>query len=425
MHWHPVLVSSDPTLLLRRASMAGSGDEDESDMTVKVKRYRPGAHHAAFNGRQTWIPLNVERLRQKISNIERLGELPDDLVMSLQITEPFILYNLLSRFEVDKMYTAIGDILVAINPFRDIPGLHSSEKMDEYRDLSERQRLKATPHVFNIADMALHKLTRSWLEGKGRTQAVVISGESGAGKTEQWMKIRFSASSERSLTMVGCHTDHYLLEKARVTSHAPGERNFHVFYQVLRGCPPEQREALHITSKETTDFDVLLAADGSKTSYEGIDDAEDFSNMTRAFSNLGFSPDESEELLRVVVGLLFLGNMRFAEGGDGEHAVPVDDCTLDNNNAADLLGLDPDFLARSLSTKVRTVRSETITSPLTAPASDAARDALSKKTYSLTFDWLMRRINTSMHVPDGAIESFIGILDIFGFEIFEDNRFEQ
>jgi myosin heavy subunit len=261
------------------------------------------------------------------------------------------------------------------------------------------------------------------------------------------MKIRFSASSERSLTMVGCHTDHYLLEKARVTSHAPGERNFHVFYQVLRGCPPEQREALHITSKETTDFDVLLAADGSKTSYEGIDDAEDFSNMTRAFSNLGFSPDESEELLRVVVGLLFLGNMRFAEGGDGEHAVPVDDCTvsppppplppaplpflpslsfqLDNNNAADLLGLDPDFLARSLSTKVRTVRSETITSPLTAPASDAARDALSKKTYSLTFDWLMRRINTSMHVPDGAIESFIGILDIFGFEIFEDNRFEQ
>ena len=397
------------------------------------------------------------------------------------ITEPFILYNLISRFEASLMYTSIGDILIAVNPFSDIPSLHSPSTMSLFRNLSDAERMEADPHVFGIADRAMEGLRSG-----NATQAIVISGESGAGKTEQtkkclqfyaegsrsfssssfgqsvedksvedrllsanpileafgnsktvrnnnssrfgkWMKIRFSRLPDSNLRMAGCHTDHYLLEKSRVTRHEKGERGFHVFYQVLRGAAGELRDSLRLEPEQgPSDFEYLRGSAADEDDGAAAGDAEDFGTMTEALAHLSFTSAEITEVLQATVGILYLGNLSYqppASSSSPPSLSPA--CTGSLTAAASLLGLAPDRLALALATKERTVRSEKITSPLTAEQAAGCRDALAKKSYSYLFDWIMRKINDAMKVPDAAIEPFIGILDIFGFEIFEDNRFEQ
>jgi len=150
--------------------------------------------------------------------------------------------------------------------------------------------------------------------------------------------------------------------------------------------------------------------------------------MLNALAHLSFSPDDQQHLFQTSVGVLFLGNLAFEPSdsdADLDPPSPTPASTPSLNSAAALLGLDPDRLARALATKERTVRSEKITSVLSPAQTHQARDALAKKTYSFLFDHILHKINEAMHIPECAIEPFIGILDIFGFEIFELNSFEQ
>ena len=152
LHWHPALLASDPTFLLRRLAV-----NSEEDHPIKVKLYRPSK--PSYNARQPWKTINLSELGPSISNPTSLSPPTSDLVKCADITEPFILYNLISRFETDSIYTSIGDIMIAINPFRSIPNLHSDTVMDSFKNLTDVQRIEASPHVFNIASTALAGLT--------------------------------------------------------------------------------------------------------------------------------------------------------------------------------------------------------------------------------------------------------------------------
>ena len=395
----------------------------------------------------------------------------DDMVNCSEISEPFILWNILNQFEDETIYTSIGDILLCVNPFKEIANLYDGAKIDQIRSIKDAQGSLATPHVFNVANAALHGLTY-----RNKTQAIIISGESGSGKTEQtkrclkffaslsgsnnasaresdvisqrvlsanpileafgnaktarndnssrfgkWIKIHFKRDANDVLSMIGCHTDHYLLEKARVTLHDCEERNFHVFYQFLAGASSNLKALCKIKDKLHSDFSYLNFGEAQ---LKNVDDSAEFESTHEALRNVGLETDsEIYPLFASIAGILFLGNINFI-GGDKARAAA--DSTADLNECAFLLGVKPDRLDRALTTKERTVRGETITSFLNPELSTNARDALAKSIYGKMFDWLVERVNDSLKLPrEGAMEPFIGVLDIFGFEILDANHFEQ
>ena len=223
--------------------------------------------------------------------------------------------------------------------------------------------------------------------------------------------------------MVGCHTDHYLLEKARLVSHSANERTFHIFYQLLSGeLDPDLLTKVQLDDKSAHYFYYLSFGD---TQVDSIDDGAELKTTLAAFETLGFESEEVEVLLASLAGVLFLGNVDFVET-ETDDTMAMDSSTPDLNSCASLLGVNPDRLARAVTTKERTVRGEAIISPLTGEQSKNSRDALAKGIYSAIFDWIMEKVNESMRIPvRNTMVPFIGILDIFGFEIFEENSFEQ
>eukprot|EP00520_Triparma_pacifica_P008922 CAMPEP_0118634660 /NCGR_PEP_ID=MMETSP0785-20121206/1667_1 /TAXON_ID=91992 /ORGANISM="Bolidomonas pacifica, Strain CCMP 1866" /LENGTH=3685 /DNA_ID=CAMNT_0006525653 /DNA_START=427 /DNA_END=11481 /DNA_ORIENTATION=+ len=402
------------------------------------------------------------------------------MVKCPDITEPFIMWNMLMRFLSDEIYTSIGDILICVNPFKTIKGLYDNDRIIRVKEQPDLQALSESPHVYNMANSALNGLTY-----KNRTQSIVISGESGAGKTEQtkkclqfyshsssvplpyskprsasipesdsissrilsanpileafgnaktvrnnnssrfgkWMKIRFRRVSSEEVVMVGCHTDHYLLEKARLVSHSPNERSFHIFYQLLSGgLTSDLLTKAELDGKSANYFYYLSFGD---TTIDSVDDEDELKTTMEAFKAIGFETDEIESLLISLAGILYLGNVDFVET-ESDGTMAGDSSTPDLNSCASLLGVNPDRLDRAVTTKERNVRGESIISPLTGEQSTASRDALAKATYSAIFDWIMNKVNDSMRIPErNTMTPFIGILDIFGFEIFEENSFEQ
>ena len=237
------------------------------------------------------------------------------------------------------------------------------------------------------------------------------------------MKIRFRRINSAEVVMVGCHTDHYLLEKARLTSHSSKERTFHIFYQLLSGgLDKALQEKMQLDDKSAHSFEYLAQGE---TEVDNVDDAEELKVTLAAFKDLGFEDSEVESLFVSLAAILFLGNIAFFET-DSDGTMPQDHSIPDLNACGLLTGIDPDRLAKALSTKERTVRAETIISPLNEEQSINARDALAKATYGAIFDWIMAKVNESMKIPvRNTMTPFIGILDIFGFEIFEENSFEQ
>jgi len=412
------------------------------------------------------------------------------------ISPATILHCIRSRCGDDHIYTNIGDILVAVNPFRDLPGLYYDDKIVQLRDQITSKSFdqsaldESSPHVYNIAGGALD----SFINHEQR-QSIIISGESGAGKTEstkhclrffskvaslsntnqtssgasrkkggsptlnietrllqanpilesfgnaktvrnnnssrfgKWMKLQFSEKTPtgRLPTLVSCYTDHYLLEKSRLVEHAANERSFHIFYQLLAACPTLEDYDL---SPDHTIYRYLKPSENSVDLNADMHDEEAFKLTTAALDSLNIA---YEEIFAVLAAILHLGNISFLPPSSSESTEFLTELesssTSSLNSAAQLLGLSPDKLLLKLTTKERFVRSETIVSPIDPPQAEAARDSLSKKIYSALFDYLVWRVNSSMkhtnNVNSPMLEHFIGILDIFGFEIFEHNRFEQ
>ena len=386
------------------------------------------------------------------------------------LSEATLLENLRSRYTRDSIYTYTANILIAVNPYKDL-ALYGDPVYPKY---AGRPLGLAPPHLYAIADRAYRRCVI-----ERRDQSIIVSGESGSGKTEsskhvvrylaqaarrasgildlgvtsltdrilnttpvleafgnartlrnnnssrfgKFLKIFFDDSSR---TLVGAGMDTFLLERSRLSRASQGERCYHAFYQLLAGAAPDERLRLRLSGPE--DYDILSRT--GCTQIPGVDDARAFVETMDAMTALGI--EAHTQVVQVLAAILHLGNLQFEESeGDGSAL------TSEANRAAvgavaDLLVLPEHELTLTLTTqRMRDgsgARRFSFTKNLRNKEAVAARDSLMKHVYALLFGWLVRRCRESiMHAPLAAHScQFIGILDIYGFESFsEHNGFEQ
>ncbi|KAG6041812.1 class II myosin [Claviceps citrina] len=380
-----------------------------------------------------------------------------DLTLLSKVSNEAINDNLKKRFDNAEIYTYIGHVLVSVNPFRDL-GIYTDQVLDSYRG---KNRLEMPPHVFAIAESAYYNM-KAYQEN----QCVIISGESGAGKTEaakrimqyianvsgeqsgdikeikemvlatnpllesfgnaktlrnnnssrfgKYLQIHFNSTGEP----VGADITNYLLEKSRVVGQITNERNFHIFYQFTKGASQQYQELFGIQKPET----YVYTSRSKCYDVDGIDDVADFQDTLNAMKIIGLGQAEQDEIFRMLAATLWIGNIQFQEDDSGYAAV-VDQSVV--AFVAYLMEVTPEQLVHAITIRILTPRSgEIIESPANPAQATATRDALAKAIYHKLFDWIVERINKSLKSKQ-ALANTIGILDIYGFEIFEKNSFEQ
>ncbi|XP_030171732.1 unconventional myosin-VI isoform X10 [Lynx canadensis] len=411
----------------------------------------------------------------------------EDNCSLMYLNEATLLHNIKVRYSKDRIYTYVANILIAVNPYFDIPKIYSSETIKSYQGKSLGTM---PPHVFAIADKAFRDMKVLKM-----SQSIIVSGESGAGKTEntkfvlryltesygtgqdiddriveanplleafgnaktvrnnnssrfgKFVEIHFNEKS----SVVGGFVSHYLLEKSRICVQGKEERNYHIFYRLCAGASEDIREKLHLNSPDNfrylnrgctryfankeTDKQILQNRKSPEYLKAGslkdplLDDHGDFIRMCTAMKKIGLDDEEKLDLFRVVAGVLHLGNIDFEEAGSTSGG-----CNLKNKSnqaleyCAELLGLDQDDLRVSLTTRVMLTtaggtKGTVIKVPLKVEQANNARDALAKTVYSHLFDHVVNRVNQCF--PFETSSYFIGVLDIAGFEYFEHNSFEQ
>ncbi|KAK9059944.1 hypothetical protein SSX86_020648 [Deinandra increscens subsp. villosa] len=375
----------------------------------------------------------------------------DDLIQLSYLSEPSVLYNLQYRYDRDMIYSKAGPVLVAINPFKTIP-LYG----DKYIQAYKRKKMDS-PHVYAIADTAIREMIRDEVN-----QSIVISGESGAGKTEtakiamqylaavrggtgieyeilktnpilegfgnaktarndnssrfgKLIEIHFSENGRIS----GASIQTFLLEKSRVVQCTEGERSYHSFYQLCAGAPPSLREKLNL--KSAHEYKYLQQS--NCYTIPGINDAEEFRIVKEALDIVHVSEEDQENVFAMLAAVLWLGNVTFAVIDDNNHVEPVIDEAL--LTVAKLLGCEAEQLQTALSTRKMTVLRESIIKKLNLTQATDSRDALAKSIYSCLFDWLVEQINSSLSAGKHHSARSISILDIYGFESFDVNSLEQ
>ncbi|KAM3420265.1 hypothetical protein BST61_g3552 [Cercospora zeina] len=384
-----------------------------------------------------------------------------DLTLISKISNEAINDNLKKRFENAEIYTYIGHVLVSVNPFRDL-GIYTDQVLQSYQG---KNRLEMPPHVFAIAESAYYNM-----KGYNENQCVIISGESGAGKTEaakrimqyianvssgsnssiqeikdmvlatnpllesfgnaktlrnnnssrfgKYLEIQFNQQGEP----VGANINNYLLEKTRVVGQIRDERNFHIFYQFTKAASQEHRTSFGVQQPTTYTYT------SKSKCYEvpGIDDVAEMQDTLNAMKVIGMSKAEIDNVFRMLAAILWIGNISFRENKEGNAEV-ADASVIDF--VAYLLEVDAEHVNKAMEFRIIETsrgmrRGSVYESPMNIPQATAVRDALSKAIYNNMFDWIVQRVNQSLKAR-GAIAQSIGILDIYGFEIFEKNSFEQ
>ncbi|XP_042230048.1 unconventional myosin-XV-like [Homarus americanus] len=386
----------------------------------------------------------------------------EDMICLSDLNEASLLWNLKIRYDKEMIYTYTGSILVAVNPYRmfDIYGLDTVKKY-------EGQILGTLPpHIFAIGSAAYSRMSKD-----STNQCVVISGESGAGKTESTKLImQYLAAVNKSQSnliteqileaspllesfgnaktikndnssrfgkylevyfkdgvITGARITEYLLEKSRIVTQAHEERNYHVFYELLAGLPEESKAKYGLTSADK----YFYLNQGGSCQLEGKYDGEDLQALLSAMQVLGFSTQEQDTIFRILAAVLHLGNVYFhrKQLRHGQEGVEIGS-EAEIKWASHLLQIDDVGIKRALTTKITEARNERVFTPLNIDQALDARDAVAKALYSSLFSWLVRRINQIIH--KGSRKTHISILDIFGFEIFKvgprgcgENSFEQ
>lgn len=379
--------------------------------------------------------------------------LHNDLVLLEDLCEGMVLHNLRERYLKDQIYCGVGSILIAINPFKRLP-LYTPDIIEKY---NKRGNKVLAPHPFDIADQAYKTL----LEVE-KNQSILVSGESGAGKTETTKQClmflaevagsnanieqrvlsvnpileafgnaktlrndnssRFGRFSEIILDgnkrIAGAQIQSYLLEKSRVGYQQNGERNYHIFYQL---CKSDWAEHYQLGAPENYGY---LANSGC-TVVKGIDDYREFQDVVESMDQLGFTQDEKHSIFSIISGIIQLGNVTFSEASvKGADASTIDDMGS-AYAVASQFGVDSTQLHQALTHRtLEIIGQDPIPVPLRVEQAVENRDALAKYVYEKLFNWLVGRINQSL-APSCQKSNFIGILDIFGFEIFKQNSFEQ
>ncbi|XP_051488212.1 LOW QUALITY PROTEIN: unconventional myosin-XV [Apus apus] len=378
----------------------------------------------------------------------------EDMTQLEDLQEAAVLNNIRTRFERQLIYTYIGSILLSVNPYR-LFDIYGTEQVLQYegRALGENP-----PHLFAIANVAYSKV----MDAK-HNQCIIISGESGSGKTEATKLIlRYLAavSQKRSTApqieileatpllesfgnaktvrndnssrfgkfveifledglICGAITSQYLLEKSRVVFQANSERNYHIFYEMLAGLPAQQRQRYCLQGAET----YYYLNQGGNCEIPGKDDAEDFRRLLNTMEALSFSVEEQNSIFRILSSVLHLGNVYFEKYETDCQEVATVVSATEIRTVAELLQVSPEGLQKAITFKVTETLREKIFTPLTVESAVDARDAIAKTLYSLLFGWLTERINRLVYPRREALS--IAILDIYGFEDLNFNSFEQ
>uniref|UniRef100_A0A671LMA4 Unconventional myosin-VIIa-like n=1 Tax=Sinocyclocheilus anshuiensis TaxID=1608454 RepID=A0A671LMA4_9TELE len=381
----------------------------------------------------------------------------EDMIRLGDLNEAGILRNLLIRYREHLIYTYTGSILVAVNPYQLLP-IYTA---DQIRLYTNKKIGEMPPHIFAIADNCYFNMQRN-----NKDQCCIISGESGAGKTEStklilqflaaisgqhsWIEqqvleanpileafgnaktIRNDNSSRfgkyidihfnKRGAIEGAKIEQYLLEKSRVCRQARDERNYHIFYCMLKGMTPDQKKKLGLG--KATDYTYLTI--GNCTVCDGRDDQKEYSNICSAMKVLMFTDKENWEICKLLAAILHMGNLNYeARTYDNLDACEVVRCS-DLNTAAVLLEVDLKDLMNCLTSRTIITRGETVSTPLSIEQALDVRDAFVKGIYGRLFVWIVEKINAAIYKPPSlelkAVRRCIGLLDIFGFENFTVNR---
>ncbi|CEG47982.1 myosin-like protein [Plasmopara halstedii] len=442
----------------------------------------------------------------------------DDLTQLIELDETTILSALDTRFTNNKIYTNTGAILLAVNPFQKIPNIYSKDTMAKYllsfesrsSTMQNRGNDRMPPHIYKVAGEA-YKAMMLGLNGVMSDQSILVSGESGSGKTEstkflmeylaqagvthvastvisktpqgiaakvlqtnillesfgnartlrndnssrfgKFIKLHFTSGGR----LTGASIQTYLLEKVRLVSQSKGERNYHIFYEMAVGAKADDRKRWFLDPPKghlmpSGDHGDVLEASRQFLHYrylnqsecyqrnDGVKDPEMFQRVMEAMDIVGFTLTERAGIFDTIAALMHIGNLSFEHDencdrvgqspgpGQGKSDL-APSCIWSRDAAATLLAVDATKLELALS--VRRIRAGTdfVRMKLSAAQANNARDALAKALYGRLFSWMVTKINHFLRMDDsekakGGLH-FIGILDIFGFEVFPKNSFEQ
>ncbi|KAM6168714.1 unconventional myosin-IXb isoform 2-T2 [Erethizon dorsatum] len=386
----------------------------------------------------------------------------DDLCNLPELTEENLLRTLKCRFLQQKIYTYAGSILVAVNPFKFLPIYNP-----KYVKLYENQRLgKLEPHVFALADVAYYAMLR-----KHVNQCIVISGESGSGKTQSTnflihcltalsqkghasgvertilgagpvleafgnAKTAHNNNSSRfgkfiqvnyleSGIVRGAVVEKYLLEKSRLVSQEKDERNYHVFYYLLLGVSEEERQEFQLKQPE----DYFYLNQHNLKIEDGEDLKHDFARLKQAMEMVGFLPATKRQIFSVLSAILYLGNVTYKKRATGRDEGLEVGPTEVLDTLSQLLKVKREILVEVLTKRKAVTANDKLILPYSLSEAVTARDSMAKSLYSALFDWIVLRINHALlnkkDVEEAVSRLSIGVLDIFGFEDFERNSFEQ
>merc|ERR1712136_462655 len=351
-----------------------------------------------------------------------------------------VLHNLRTRYKVLQIYTYSGLFCICINPYKWLM-VYTPIMRAHYRN---RRRNEAPPHLYAVADGALQLL-----EMENKNQSSLITGESGAGKTEntkkvlqyfalncadpkaakskavrnnnssrfgKFIRIHFGPTSK----IAAADIETYLLEKSRITFQLEIERNYHIFYQIMTDAYPKYWSMCLLGDKPFPG-DYFFIAQGVLT-VAGMNDAEEMRATDEAFDILGFNQEEKDGLYKGTIAIAFIGNQKWKQKGREEQAEP--DGMEMVTKAAELLGIEADYFVDTFMKPKLKVGKDFVKKGQNVDQVNFSVSATAKSLFARMFDWIVAKVNDSLDTPNPR-KNFIGVLDIAGFEIFELNVLEQ
>ncbi|KAL8197199.1 UNVERIFIED_CONTAM: Unconventional myosin-Va, partial [Gekko kuhli] len=435
-----------------------------------LKNYKPGdkvLHLRLEDGKDLEYKLDPKSKElPPLRNPDILvGE--NDLTALSYLHEPAVLHNLKVRFIDSKLiYTYCGIVLVAINPYEQLP-IYGEDIINAY---SGQNMGDMDPHIFAVAEEAYKQMAREQLKvtcfyfRDERNQSIIVSGESGAGKTvsakyamRYFATVSGSASEanveekvlasnpimesignakttrndnssrfgkyieigfDKRYRIIGANMRTYLLEKSRVVFQAEEERNYHIFYQLCASATLPEFKTLRLGNANYFHY----TKQGGSPVIDGIDDAKEMTNTRRACTLLGIVDSHQMGIFQILAAILHLGNVSFTSRD-------ADSCTVPPKHEplsifCDLMGVEYEQMAHWLCHRKLATATETYIKPISKLQAINARDALAKHIYANLFNWIVDHVNKALHSTMKQ-HSFIGVLDIYGFETFEINSFEQ
>ncbi|XP_078139376.1 unconventional myosin-IXAa-like [Centroberyx gerrardi] len=467
-----------PRNALENRSGLGSGDDYR--FLLREKNLDGSIHYGG--SLQMWLRVTEERRHM----VERGflpqpagSEHPADLCALPELTERALLESLRARFRQEKIYTYVGSILIVINPFQFLPIYNP-----KYVKMYDNHTLgKLEPHIYAVADVAYHAMLQ-----RRRNQCIVISGESGSGKTQStnFLIHHLTALSQKGFasgveqiilgagpvleafgnaktahnnnssrfgkfiqvnyqesgTVRGAYVEKYLLEKSRLVYQEHNERNYHVFYYLLAGASEEERKAFHLLKPEEYHYLNQMTKKSHKLPWdnyyeselqdcftvEGEDLKHDFERLQLAMEMVGFLPTTRKQIFCLLSAILHLGNIRYKKKTYRDDSIDI--CNPEVLPiVSELLEVKEEMLLEALTTRKTVTVGERLIVPYKLAEAGTVRDSMAKSLYSALFDWIVFRTNHALlnnkDLEDNAKILSIGVLDIFGFEDYENNSFEQ